>query len=517
MISGLVLTFLLQAQSTGQTFPLDALKRAAVPIATTDPETPVDDLVPLAPVVKDALIVGAGECTHGSREVFQLKHRLFRYLVERQGFTVFELEASMPRCLALDHYVLTGEGDPVEALKSQGFWTWSTEEVLDLIKWMRTYNADPTHKQKLRVVGVDMQDREGAFGAATAILKKSQISSPIVDQPVWLSMNFHKKGHAATIQEFKSFVAENREKVRSSLGDESATFLDRLALVVEQADNLQARDVLLDDFIEIKSRALEVIPQVAKSMPDLQEATSSLTGDAAFALQVLGDSMKSAIEPDYDLVKLTSGISQIQEFAKSQTDKQQFFQNAIAVLTFLANVPEVAKTTMASPRDAYMAENALWAVKTLYIGQKAMFWGHNAHVGRTTTELPLSCGRELDRLLGKAYVPIGFAFGSGSFQAVERNDNGDQDLHEFTVTAETGGSLDQSLSKVRHPQFFLDLEEPSLKEWAGQEATSRQIGAIYDTRNPEVYIAKFKPTAMFRGLIYIDKTTGTRQLKPIIR
>jgi erythromycin esterase len=37
------------------------------------------------------------------------------------------------------------------------FWTWNTEEVLDMIRWMRKYNEDQTHDKKVQFLGFDMQ------------------------------------------------------------------------------------------------------------------------------------------------------------------------------------------------------------------------------------------------------------------------------------------------------------------------------------------------------------------------
>jgi erythromycin esterase len=81
-----------------------------------------------------------GEATHGTREFFQLKHRLLEFLVTEMGFTVFALEANWPESLAVNRYVLTGEGDPVEALNGLHLWTVGSQEVLDMVRWMRAYN-----------------------------------------------------------------------------------------------------------------------------------------------------------------------------------------------------------------------------------------------------------------------------------------------------------------------------------------------------------------------------------------
>ncbi|MFN7974610.1 MAG: erythromycin esterase family protein [Acidobacteriota bacterium] len=142
------------------------------PIATVEAGHGFDDLEPVAKMVGDAHVVALGEATHGSRELFQIKHRLLEMLVARKGFTVFAIEASFPDALAIDGYVREGKGDPAEALAGLGFWTWDTEEVLDLVRWMRSYNEDPAHAKKLRFYGFDMQNPAASVKALAAYFAK---------------------------------------------------------------------------------------------------------------------------------------------------------------------------------------------------------------------------------------------------------------------------------------------------------------------------------------------------------
>jgi erythromycin esterase len=126
------------------------LRSSAIPLKTTDPEAQLNDMSQLGSVIGSARIVAMGEATHGTREFFQMKHRMLEYLVEKKGFTVFAIEANWPESLAVNDYVLSGKGDPAVALAGMYFWTWNTEEVLDMIRWMRKYNDDPAHDKKVK-------------------------------------------------------------------------------------------------------------------------------------------------------------------------------------------------------------------------------------------------------------------------------------------------------------------------------------------------------------------------------
>ncbi len=59
-----------------------------------------------------ARIVSLGESTHGSREMFRLKHRLIEWLVTELGLGVVCFETGLPEAMPIDSYVLGGEGDP---------------------------------------------------------------------------------------------------------------------------------------------------------------------------------------------------------------------------------------------------------------------------------------------------------------------------------------------------------------------------------------------------------------------
>ncbi len=60
--------------------------------------------------------------------------------------------------MQINTYVLTGQEDPRMILEQQDYWIWKTQEVLDLIEWMRAYNADPSHSQKVHFAGFDCQE-----------------------------------------------------------------------------------------------------------------------------------------------------------------------------------------------------------------------------------------------------------------------------------------------------------------------------------------------------------------------
>jgi erythromycin esterase-like protein len=152
--------------------PSGWIRMHAIPLRTVEANHGFDDLQPLAKVVGDARIVALGEATHGTREFFQLKHRMIEYLASQKGFTIFSIEANMPEAYRLNDFVLNGKGDPKQLLKGMYFWTWDTEEVLDMIRWMREFNR--SGKGRIEFTGFDMQTPNVSMELVRTFVKQKE-------------------------------------------------------------------------------------------------------------------------------------------------------------------------------------------------------------------------------------------------------------------------------------------------------------------------------------------------------
>ncbi|MGI8688292.1 MAG: erythromycin esterase family protein [Thermomicrobiales bacterium] len=151
---------------------LDAWLHAnATPFATTDPTADVADLQPFQKIIGDARIVALGEDTHGTHEFFEMKHRLLRFLVTQMGFTIFAMEADWPAANRVNDYIHGGTGDPAVLLKGLYLWPWITQEMLDLIRWMRTYNDQRGNAPAVSFLGFDIQFPRLAIDDVIAYLR----------------------------------------------------------------------------------------------------------------------------------------------------------------------------------------------------------------------------------------------------------------------------------------------------------------------------------------------------------
>jgi erythromycin esterase len=127
----------------------------STPFRTVDPEDgDYSDLAPFAEIIGAARVAAIGENAHGVRELFQFKHRLFRYLVAEKGFTAFVLESGFPESLAVNDWVLGGPGR-IEDIAPGGIsWGFDVEELREQFRWMRKWNAK--HDRKVRFYGMDV-------------------------------------------------------------------------------------------------------------------------------------------------------------------------------------------------------------------------------------------------------------------------------------------------------------------------------------------------------------------------
>ncbi|MCA6091229.1 erythromycin esterase family protein [Streptomyces sp. SCA3-4] len=137
------------------------LERYAHPLRSTAPGAPGGDLAAFASMTGGASIVGIGEASHGSKELFTVKDRLFRQLVAREGFSAYAMEISWSAATRLNTYLLTGEGDVRQIMREEfqdGYSLLNTEELAQLFEWMRKHNRTGSHK--IRVVGMDFSDAD---------------------------------------------------------------------------------------------------------------------------------------------------------------------------------------------------------------------------------------------------------------------------------------------------------------------------------------------------------------------
>ena len=203
---------------------VDWLRTTSVSFVTEDADAPDDDLHPVRDMVGSARLIGLGEGTHGTREFFRMKHRLFAYLVRNLGFNQFSIEASLPEALAVDHYVQTGVGDVPTVVRGMHFWTWSTEEVYDLVRWMRAWNA-AGRQPRVHFTGFDMQFPAVAMDSVQAFV--SDVDGSLADsvRAAYACLTPYRSAGAAA---YRALTTATKDACRAQLASVDSLFAQRL-------------------------------------------------------------------------------------------------------------------------------------------------------------------------------------------------------------------------------------------------------------------------------------------------
>lgn len=108
-----------------------------------------------------AKVIALGEAAHGIAEFQELRLSLLQRLVS-QGYTAFALELDYGDGLLLNDYIQGDSGNGAELVKQLSTPICRTEHTLQLIEWMRSYNATAPEFSRLRFYGFDMQNGQAS-------------------------------------------------------------------------------------------------------------------------------------------------------------------------------------------------------------------------------------------------------------------------------------------------------------------------------------------------------------------
>ncbi len=130
------------------------LNENIIDISNYDDSSERNSLHKLEEYFSTAEIVGLGEVTHGSSEIFKLKQSLVEFLTTNQEFNVLAIEMSMPEAHVLNEYIQSGRGNSKKLLETTSYLIYKTAEFLELIEWMRSFNN--TYNKKIKITGIDI-------------------------------------------------------------------------------------------------------------------------------------------------------------------------------------------------------------------------------------------------------------------------------------------------------------------------------------------------------------------------
>ena len=544
------------------------LKANAVAVKTVEAGNGFEDLRKVRAAIGGARIVSLGEATHGTREIFQMKHRLTEFLASEMGFTIFSIEANMPEAYRVNDYVLHGKGEPKALLEGMYFWTWNTEEVLAMIEWMRRFNA--SGRGRIQFTGFDMQTVRVAVEIVEDLLRKVDPAYAAEVRPIYqaaVGLGPARAGFGVATGTFPAGAAAGRT-IRFS-GAIKTTDLEGSAGLWWRADgpngvlafdNMQTRapkgttdwkryEIVLDIPRETVNINFGVLMPGKGSawFDDLQIEVDGKSYDAAnlfdldfesgqikgFFTSVPGYSARvddstasrgtrslrlqsrdgngmpaTAVNP----AEASRGLGAVVAHMEKARDEYVKRADAPAVDWAIQNarvVHQYAQMVAGEvSRDESMARNVKWVLDTAPKGTRIVLWAHNGHVGRLEQGTARAMGAYLDDWYGKDHVVVGFALNRGEYTAMGQGTG----LGRHPLTLAEPGSYEYTFSRAGMPRFILDLRTARAGDpasgWLCAPMSLRSIGAMAMDQ-------QFHPANLagaFDLIVFLEETTPTRGL-----
>jgi erythromycin esterase-like protein len=530
------------------------------------------DLQALKPIVGNARIIALGEATHGTREFFQLKHRILEFLATEMGFSIFSIEANMPEAYRLNDFILNGQGDPSSLIKGMYFWTWNTEEVLDMVLWMREFNK--SGKGRIQFTGFDMQMPDVAIGIVNDFLAESDQAHTdslrtAIDMAKDTSPYAQQRalGFARAIGTFPLKDAAGKT-IRFSGYIRTKNVTGGWAGLWLRADGADGKTLAFDNMedrgaigtTDWKRYVIE-LPIAADTKNISYGALFGTDGIAWFddlQVELDGKPWKNNDIFDFDFESPSpKGFHTAGDGCIVQLDsqvahggKQSLRMTKIPPAVNSKSVdPGLASSTwkelvrhMESSRELYRKKGISpsrieWAIQNARVVWQCMkmqtkevsrdaSMAENvkwileqnpgakvvlwAHNGHVSTERYGSMGSCLRRIYKDQMAVFGFAFNQGSFQAIEPG----KELRDFTIPPAPDGSFEATLAASGIPIFALDLravpKTGPVSEWFSQKQT-RNVGSIFSDSTPGKYWLSLNAIRSFDAMLFVEKTTAARK------
>lgn len=166
-------------------------------------------------------VVGLGEASHGVSEYHQMKTEVFKALVENNDCRTFIIEGDFGGALKVDEYINGGNGTAEEIVGEIGFAIYRTQEMADLVDWMRSYNETVPAEKKLHFYGMDAQRYDNNKEYLFSVLDKTipELSTKYTELFSQLTDENRTSLDAATLNHGKEAALELKKEMDTAEAD----------------------------------------------------------------------------------------------------------------------------------------------------------------------------------------------------------------------------------------------------------------------------------------------------------
>lgn len=127
-------------------------------------------------IPKDVRVIGIGEATHGNREFQTVKLEVLEKVVNEGNGRSIAFEISAGEGAKINDAIHETDSDINELIGTISYPIYDTEEIVNLLSWMREYNMSVPYEESLMFYGIDMQ---GAFESVKYMQAKIDSSPEI--------------------------------------------------------------------------------------------------------------------------------------------------------------------------------------------------------------------------------------------------------------------------------------------------------------------------------------------------
>ncbi|MBL7111731.1 MAG: erythromycin esterase family protein [Bacteroidales bacterium] len=285
------------------------LRQNAVIIHSADPDIEETNLYALKDKIGEARIVGLGEANHGTTEMWGVRQKISKYLVEEMGFTGILMEAGFPNSLYINDYITRGEGTASGSHQLLGSWRY--QEMRDLIDWMREYNIQ--HSAEGKAPALSFYGYDCAFHnwteATNLITRYLQSVDPGEAETIKTRLENYTAEDARYVRDF--FESRKDEYILNGSEKEYNTIL-RIAMNLEPNWTLWYN--LRNDLPELNIREeanIENFNWIIENLLDNGKVIiwahnvhvgNCILDDAGYQAQMLGSRLKEQYGDDYYVI-----------------------------------------------------------------------------------------------------------------------------------------------------------------------------------------------------------------------
>jgi len=395
-------------------------------------------------VIGGAKVVGIGESARRVEQFYFARRRIIEALITKMKFTAIAFETGLVEAMRLNDYVL---GRAEEPASWQDWFTLGfgdEKELQLLLRWLRQYNVDARHTQKVQVYGIDVMV---PYSSPSAALDKAFEYLDVVDPA--FKANVVRTDLMSLVGKFLGSGGTQKNM--------DVSIRKYMNLPIEDKDKYTARVADLISIIETNRSEY-----VGRSSPNAYDWAHR----AAISAKHL-DSTYRAATADPELSKTSAGRT----------------------LAFFG------------VRDRAMFDNLQWILQREGPQGRVAVWAHNAHVAKGAIpstrgdligvwERGPRLGQFLEAAIGPNYVAIGSAYSEGKpgWQSERK-------------PAECG-TVDQQLASLSRSAFLLDLRSAS-----GTPA-QRWLNSVHVMRadNPQVDF-RVKPASAWDAIVFFKQIT----------